>query len=265
MQQEGIIITGAAKGIGATMSRHFANLGMAVFAVDVDAQAGQQSAESINAQLSSEQKGRVEFIHLDVTDAAAVETVLGDLVARHPAITRFINNAGVTIAENYAMLDVEGWRAEMAINVDAAYYCCRALLSAFSKTGGAIVCISSVNGLCYYGNPAYSAAKSALNNMVLSLAAEYGVYDIRVNAICPGSVRTAAWERRLQARPQLMEQLRKHYPLGRLARPQDVAEAAAFLLSDKAGAITGAILPVDCGLSVGNLRMVAEITGTESS
>lgn len=262
MEQEGIIITGAAQGIGATMSRHFANLGMAVFAVDIDRQAGQQNAEAINADLPSAQQGRVEFIHLDVREAVAVAKVFGDLVARHPKIIRFINNAGLTTAENYALLDVAGWRQEMAINVDAAYYCCRALLPAFSKTGGAIVCISSVNGLQYYGNPAYSAAKSALNNMVLSLAAEYGPHGIRVNAICPGSVYTAAWAKRLQARPQLMEQMRKHYPLGRLVQPQDVAEAAAFLLSDKASAITGAILPVDCGVSVGNLRMAADITGT---
>ncbi len=264
MKAAGIIITGSAKGIGEALTAHFARLGMQVFAIDRDEKAGQKSAERINNTLT-ECDGRVRFVCLDVTSAAEVAKVFSRLPAENSGITRFINNVGETRAETYAALDPTQWQTEMNLNMNSAYYCCHALMPAFIKRAGVMLFIGSVNGFRYYGNPAYSAAKAALHNMVFSLAAEYGRHGLRINAICPGSVKTVAWEQRLAKRPQLMQTLRKYYPLGRLVCPQDIADAAEFLLSDKAAAISGVLLPVDCGLSVGNIGMAAEITDSNTN
>ena len=124
---------------------------------------------------------------------------------------------------------------------------------------GVILNISTVNALAYYGNEAYSAAKAGLLSLTRSLAARYGPSGVRANAIAPGTLRTAAWEERMQRDPDVFERLAKWYPLGRVGEPEDVAGAALFLASDEAAWISGAVLPVDGGLTVGNLQMVREI------
>jgi NAD(P)-dependent dehydrogenase (short-subunit alcohol dehydrogenase family) len=129
-----------------------------------------------------------------------------------------------------------------------------------AKGGGAVVNISSVNGLSTFGDPAYSAAKAGMISLTQSMAMEYGRFGIRVNAVCPGSVRTPIWQHRVDREPEILTKLQRWYPLGRVVEPSDIAKAVAFLASDDAAAITGAVLPVDCGLTAGNLVMTREIT-----
>jgi NAD(P)-dependent dehydrogenase (short-subunit alcohol dehydrogenase family) len=124
---------------------------------------------------------------------------------------------------------------------------------------GVILNISSVNALGYYGNEAYSAAKAGLLSLTRSLAVRYGPSGIRVNAIAPGSLRTPAWEQRKENDPAVFERIAKWYPLGRVGEPEDVAGAALFLASDEAVWITGAVLPVDGGLTAGNMQMMEEM------
>ena len=97
-------------------------------------------------------------------------------------------------------------------------------------------------------------------NMTQALAMEYGRYGIRANIILPGTVRTPIWEERVARNPEILAQLRKWYPLGRVVEPVDIARAVAFLASDAAAAITGVALPVDCGLTAGNIVMARELT-----
>jgi NAD(P)-dependent dehydrogenase (short-subunit alcohol dehydrogenase family) len=127
-------------------------------------------------------------------------------------------------------------------------------------SGGAIVNIGSVNGLSALGHPAYSAAKAGLENYTKALATEFGHHNIRANLVCPGTVRTPAWEARVRKNPQVFERLRKWYPLGRVAEPIDVARAVAFLASDAAGFINGTTLVVDGGLTAGNSVLASELT-----
>jgi NAD(P)-dependent dehydrogenase (short-subunit alcohol dehydrogenase family) len=149
----------------------------------------------------------------------------------------------------------------MAGNLNGAYHCVAAALDGLKASGrGAIVNIGSVNGLASLGDPAYSAAKAGLISFTRSLAVEYGRYGIRANIICPGTVRTPIWEHRIARKPAILAGLTRWYPLGRIAEPKDIAKAAAFLASDDAAAITGAMLPVDCGLSAGNIVMSRELT-----
>ncbi len=125
---------------------------------------------------------------------------------------------------------------------------------------GTIVSVSSVNGLTTLGHPGYSAAKAGLISFTKSLAVEYGRYGIRANVICPGTVRTPVWNDRIRRKPEIFEELVKWYPLRRVVDPADLAKAAAFLASDDASAITGVVLPVDCGLMAGNIVMSSELT-----
>jgi NAD(P)-dependent dehydrogenase (short-subunit alcohol dehydrogenase family) len=127
-----------------------------------------------------------------------------------------------------------------------------------ARGSGSVVFISSVNALAHFGNPAYSAAKAGLIAYCRAIAVERGAVGVRANVVAPGSVRTSAWDHRLAADPTLLDKVVPHYPLGRMVRPDEVANAALFLCSDAASGITGAVLPVDAGLTAGNLRFVNE-------
>ena len=115
--------------------------------------------------------------------------------------------------------------------------------------------LASVNGTNVFGHPAYSAAKAGLLHLTKLIAVEYGKYGIRSNAVSPGTVRTQAWEDRAAANPNVFEDARRWYPLQRIANPEDVANAVGFLASPLAAAITGACLPVDCGLTAGQAEL----------
>ena len=129
-----------------------------------------------------------------------------------------------------------------------------------ARRAGVIVNIGSVNGLLALGDPAYSAGKAGLISLTRALALEYGRDNIRVNIVCPGTVRTPIWTERVARHPDILAKLTRWYPLGRIVEPSEVAQAVAFLASDAASAITGAVLPVDCGLTAGNLVMAHELT-----
>lgn len=128
------------------------------------------------------------------------------------------------------------------------------------RRSGAIVNIGSVNGLQALGDPAYSAAKAGMIALTQAIAVEYGRFNIRANIVLPGSVRTRLWDERALKDPDILKTLERWYPLGRIVEPQEVAQVVAFLASDAASAITGAAIPVDCGLMAGNIVMSRELT-----
>ena len=129
-----------------------------------------------------------------------------------------------------------------------------------ARRSGSIVNVGSVNGLSALGDPAYSAAKAGMISLTRSLAQEYGRYGIRANCVLPGTVRTPIWDERKAKDPNVLKQLERWYPLGRIVEPDEVARVIAFLASDAASAITGVALPVDCGLTAGNIVMARELT-----
>jgi NAD(P)-dependent dehydrogenase (short-subunit alcohol dehydrogenase family) len=127
------------------------------------------------------------------------------------------------------------------------------------RRSGTIIFIASVNALLHVGNPAYSAAKAGMLAYCRAIAVEDGANGIRANAICPGSVLTNAWQHRLERDPGILDATARFYPLGRLVEPREVADAALFLASPLASGITGVALPVDGGLTAGNLPFIREI------
>jgi NAD(P)-dependent dehydrogenase (short-subunit alcohol dehydrogenase family) len=247
-----VVVTGAAGGIGRALCRRFAADGAVVVAVDRDAAA----LAAWVAELGAHHRAVVADVAEPTATAtlSAAVTVLG-------RVDVLVNNAGAAFAGSLAALDPATWRREIAINLDGAYHCVEAVRPLMQARGrGAIVNIGSVNGLLALGHPAYSAAKAGLISYTKALAVELGRHGLRANIVCPGTVRTPAWDGRAQANPEIFTQLRKWYPLDRIATPEDVAEAAAFLASARAAAITGIVMPVDCGLTAGNAVMARELT-----
>ena len=247
LRNKQVLITGAGGGIGRALVSGFQAVGAIVSGADQEA--------SAMAELDLFHK-----LTFDLADRQATSNVVAEFVKEKGAPDVLVNNAGFTRGETLDQVDGDVWEREVAINLNGAFHVTAPIIDAMSKrASGNIVFISSVNGLSHFGNPAYSAAKAGLIAFVKALAVERGRYGIRANAICPGSVRTPAWDHRLQKEPELLAKVLPHYPLERMVTPVDVAKAAIFLASSAASGITGTALAVDAGLTAGNLRFIKDV------
>jgi NAD(P)-dependent dehydrogenase (short-subunit alcohol dehydrogenase family) len=258
MRHEGTvaIVTGGGGGIGRATALHLSREGAAVGIVELDEGAGRETVAEVEAL-----GGRAHLATADIGRAEEVAVAVAEIAGALGPVTLLVNNAAWAGPGSLDTSSPESWRREIEVNLNGAYHCIRAVVPGFrARGGGAIVNIASVNGLRYFGNPGYSAAKAGMINLTLSVATEYGPEGIRCNAICPGSVRTDAtsWRARLEKDPTIFERLARWYPLGRVAEPEDVARAVAFLGSNEASYITGAVLPVDGGLTAGMAVMMDE-------
>ena len=173
-----------------------------------------------------------------------------------------VNNAGFTRGETLAQVDNAAWDSEIATNLDGPFHVTAPVAAAMAARGrGAVVVVSAVNPRAPPGNPAYSAAKAGVIAYARALAVEYGRRGVRANVVCPGSVRSPAWDHRFERNPALLDRIAPHYPLGRMVAAEEVARAVLFLASPAASGITGVALPVDAGLMAGNLRFVRDVIG----
>ncbi len=250
-----VAVTGAAGGIGRHLCRHFIEQGAAVAAID--------RSDAVFA-LADELRGtgaRIEAAVADIGQTTAVATAFAGLTARLGAVDILINNAGVTRNPSLERTTPEGFQADVNVNLNGADNCCYEVLPAMqARRAGAIVNSGSVNGLSALGDAAYSAGKAGLISLTRAIALEYGRYRIRANIVCPGTVRTPIWDERISRNPDVLTRLQRWYPLGRIVEPIEVMRAVAFLASEAASAITGVVLPVDCGLTAGNIVMARELT-----
>ncbi len=246
-----VAITGACGGIGRHLCRVFAARGAAIAAIDRN-EAVLGFAEELEAEGAT-----VTAAVVDIADPAAVTAAFTAFGPVHV----LVNNAGGSQVPTLAQTTPESWRDHINANLNGAYNCAHAVLGAMAdRRGGALVNIGSVNGLQALGDPAYSAGKAGMIALTRAIAVEYGRYNIRANIVLPGSVRTPIWDDRSRKDPQILKTLERWYPLGRIVEPQEVASVVAFLASDAASAITGAAIPVDCGLMAGNIVMSRELT-----
>ena len=249
------IITGSGSGLGRVLAHRFAAEGAAVVVADVVEQRATTVADEISGA-----GGRSLAQTTDVTNAADVEAMVGAAREAFGSVEILVNNAAKATDADFLDVSEEAWDEDVAIALKGSFLCSQAVLGDMTENrSGVILNISSVNALAYFGNEAYSAAKAGILNLTRSLAVRYGPFGVRVNAIAPGTLRTPAWEQRRQKDPDVFDRVAKWYPLGRIGEPEDVAGAALFLASDEAAWISGTVLPIDGGLTAGNMEMAREI------
>jgi NAD(P)-dependent dehydrogenase (short-subunit alcohol dehydrogenase family) len=250
-----VAITGAAGGIGQSLCRYFGAEGAAIAAIDISPHLADFVSELTSSGI------KAAHAVADVGDADAVAAAFKLIATKLGSVDILVNNAGFSEHPTFSRTEPAAWRHDVNGNLNGAYYCSHAVLPAMKEKGcGNIIAIGSVNGLSALGDPAYSAAKAGMMSLTRSLAVEYGRFGIRANIVLPGTVRTPLWERKAGKDSTVLESLKRWYPLGRIVDPIDVARAVGFLASDAAAAITGIALPVDCGLSAGNIVMARELT-----
>lgn len=251
------IITGAASGIGRVTAKKFAEEGATVVVADVDAEGGRETVEQVEAD-----GGTATFEPLDVVDADRFETLATDVAAEHDGIDVLVNNAGIGKPEPFEETDRETLQRVFDVNVVGAWNGAQAVVPLMKVDGGgSIVNVSSVNG--FRGRALYSTyciTKSALLNFTRQLAAEYGSEEIRVNAVCPGTIKTERTAKFFEKfgpmfkdedvdPEELRQGTRDVCALDRLGEPREVANCIAFLASDEASYVTGEELVIDGGYS----------------
>src|SRR5262245_51368683 len=246
-----VAITGAAGGIGQWLCRFFGEQDARIAALDRN--------NKVVDLVDTLGKERIEAVAAvaDISSPEAVKSAFETFGDVHV----LINNAGISSRPTLAVTGPSDWQNDIASNLNGAYACAHAVLpQMIARRSGSIVNVSSVNALLALGDPAYSAAKAGMIAMTRSLALEYGRYGIRANCVLPGTVRTPIWDQRKAKDPNVLKVLERWYPLGRIVEPDEVARVIAFLASDAASAVTGAAIPVDCGLTAGNIVMARELT-----
>ena len=235
------LVTGASRGIGRAIVEALARQGAHVIA----AARGENAVPTVEAVKAA--GGRAEALSLDVTDAAAVERAVQDIVARHGRIDVVVSNAGITRDQLLLRMKRDDWDAVLATNLTATFTLCQSSLKPMLKQrGGRFIAISSVVGQTgNAGQANYAASKAGLIGFCKSVAREVASRGITVNIVAPGLIETDMTR-------SLTEDSRGDWaakiPLGRLGSPADVAHAVCFLASDEASYITGHFLAVNGGM-----------------
>ena len=244
------LITGAGRGIGRAVARKFATEGAAVVIAEIDPEAARAAAEELVAG-----GFRALAVPTDITKESQVEAAVQQAIEQFGGLDILVNNAGKNFYYDATRMTEAEWDAAMNIDLKGAWLCCKyAIPAMMRRVGGAIVNIASVHArVTYRGYFPYAAAKSAVVGMTRNLALDYGPNNIRVNAICPGWVRTdlvQSWFD-MQPDPQAAEsKVLSVQPLGRIGTPEEIANLVAFIASDEASFITGAELVIDGGMTV---------------
>lgn len=236
--QKVALVTGAARGIGLATARLFIEEGWLVAVLDRDADELQKAAADLGQAVSA-------FV-CDVSDPAAVDRIIADVLSRFGRIDALVNNAGVADFGPIEQTDFARWRRVMETNLDGVFLMSQAVIPALKETRGALVNIASISGLrASTLRVAYGTSKAAVIHLTKQQAAELGEYGIRANCVCPGPVRTKL---AMAVHTQdIIDAYHDAIPLNRYGTEREIAEVIVFLCSERASFVTGQVIASDGG------------------
>ncbi|MGM9891995.1 SDR family NAD(P)-dependent oxidoreductase [Limosilactobacillus sp.] len=237
-----VVITGGTSGIGLATAELFLTHGWNAVIIGRNEQKGQQVEKQLAAKYSPKQ---VAFIQADISQAADVERVKQETLAKFKSVDALVNNAGIVIHGELHETSEQDWDQIFAVDVKGTFLVSKAFVPTMIKQGhGSIINISSVSGMAGdRAMVAYNAAKGAIINMTRAMAIDYGKNNIRVNVVAPGPTNTPLFH-------QDKQKFAKNSPLNRIVEPEEVAAAIYFVASPAASAITGETIPVTAGFEI---------------
>ena len=253
MNNRNVLITGGSSGIGLALAGELVKKNYNVISLSRSRQKIERAWEE-----RPDLKSKVDFVTGDVSEQAQVERLKSHIQEKYGALHGLVNNAGVLTKGTIETVGPDDWKRTIDINLTGPYLLTKKLLPLLKEANGAsIVNISSVAALKPGTSIAYSVSKAGLDMFTRFLAGDLGPYNIRVNSVNPGLVRTHIHldnnifaDR--EAYEAMLEKARPRYPLGKIGEPEDIAAMVSFLLSDESKWITGSIVTVDGGVMVEN-------------
>jgi NAD(P)-dependent dehydrogenase (short-subunit alcohol dehydrogenase family) len=243
------IVTGAAMGIGRASAQAFAARGARVAVADVEVQGGEETVNLIR-----QAGGDALFVRTDVAKSSEVEALVRRTVEAWGRLDYAHNNAAINrgIGAMTADYKEDDWDLQLDVNLKGIYLCMKHEIPEMLKIGQgtAIVNTSSISGLCGHpADPGYVSSKHGVVGITKSTAMQYARTGMRINCVCPGPIRTALFDRVVAAVPGIEADTLQRNPMGRVGKPEEVAEAVVWLCSDAASYVIGVALPVDGGLA----------------
>ncbi len=244
------VVTGAAQGIGLACCEALGEAGAKVVLTDIAPATLQHAVDALKSKKIAAD-GRI----LDVTKSADVDRVAAGILKDHGRVDILVANAGIAVSpvKGETMTD-EQWRRQMDINLDGVFWCNRAFGRIMLKQGsGAIVNIGSMSGLISnypQEQSGYNASKAAVHHLTKSLAGEWAMRGVRVNAVAPTYIETPLVAAVAEKEPAMVQTWIERTPMGRLGQPHEIASVVHFLASDAASLMTGAIVSADAGFTV---------------
>jgi NAD(P)-dependent dehydrogenase (short-subunit alcohol dehydrogenase family) len=240
-----VVITGAGGGMGRDAALLFSDEGAQVCVADVDANAAEQTASEARDAFA---------VAVDVADPASVEAMYAAAAERYGGIDVLYNNAGISPAEDGSILETEpdAWQRVQDVNTKGVYLCCKyGIPRLLERGGGSVINVASFVAILGAATSqiSYTASKGAVLSLSRELAVQFARQGVRVNALCPGPVETPLLLRIFGDDPAAYERRRVHLPMGRLAKPKEIVNAALFLASDESSYVNGATFVVDGGLT----------------
>jgi NAD(P)-dependent dehydrogenase (short-subunit alcohol dehydrogenase family) len=242
------LITGGASGIGRSIALAFAKAGAKIVIGDIMVEEGEETVSLIR-----QSGGDAVFIKADISRAEAVKTLINNTVEHYGRLDCACNNAGIE-GETISIVECseENWDRTLNINLKGVWLCLKYEIAQMLKQGsGSIVNISSTMGFVAFENIApYVVSKHGVIGLTKTAALECAKSGIRVNAVCPGNTHTPIIDRIMEVNPEIIKNLIDSTPVGRLAKPEEIANAVIWLCSDAASFVTGHSMVVDGGYTV---------------
>lgn len=239
-REKTIIVTGASAGIGLATAQRFLAEGGNIVAVS-------RTERNLEEAFQNDNHDRLRLVAGDAADPAIAQKAIGTATTFFGGVDVLVNNVGAPLAGTVTTTEVDAWNDLLRSNITSAFLFARAAMPELVKRRGSIVQVSSVQGnRADYGWAAYNTSKGALESMTRSMALDHAADGVRVNAVAPGVIATP---RTAAAPPDKLAPIVARTPLGRVGAAADVASVVAFLASDDAAFVTGAIVPVDGGLT----------------